>query len=188
MHELRNKNSAILVGTKTILNDNPQLTCRSKKKGVRHPARIILDRENKIPLKAKVFANSKKQRVIYISGPKISMHREKYLVENNIEIVNGKMTKSGFDLKHLMKLLVQKDLTSVLIEGGGEINSSALSAGIVDKIYTFISPILIGGQQAPGLIGGTGVSKITKAINLKNIKVTEMGKDLMVEAVPCLAE
>ena len=81
VHELRNQNSAILVGTKTIMNDNPQLTCREKKKGVRHPARIILDRRNKIPLKAKVFANSKKQQVIYIAGPKLSMQRKKYLVE-----------------------------------------------------------------------------------------------------------
>ena len=188
VHGLRNQNSAILVGTKTIMNDNPQLTCRAKKKGVRHPARIILDRRNKIPLKAKVFANSKKQQVIYIAGPKLSMQRKKYLVENNIEVVKGKMAKSGFDLKHLMKLLAKKDLTSVLIEGGGEINNSALKAGIVDKIYIFISPILIGGKQAPGLIGGLGVSKIVKALSLKNMKVTEMGEDLMVEAEPCSAE
>ena len=188
VHELRNQNSAILIGTNTILKDNPQLTCRLKKKGGRHPTRIILDRENKIPLKAKVFSNSKKQRVIYVAGSKISLKRKKTLVEKNIEIINGKTNKSGFDLKHLMKHLVKKDLTSVLIEGGGEINNSALIAGIVDKIYIFISPILIGGKQAPGLIGGLGVSKIVKALSLKNMKVTEMGEDLMVEAEPCSAE
>ena len=116
------------------------------------------------------------------------MKRKKSLVEKNIEIINGKTNKSGFDLKHLMKLLVKKNITSVLIEGGGEINNSALKAGIVDKIYIFISPILIGGKQAPGLIGGMGVSKIAKALNLKNMKVTSMAKDLMVVAVPCLAE
>ena len=87
-----------------------------------------------------------------------------------------------------MKLLAKKDLTSVLIEGGGEINNSALKAGIVDKIYIFISPILVGGKQAPGLIGGMGVSKIVKALSLKNMKVTKMGEDLMVEAEPCSAE
>ena len=188
VHELRNQNSAILIGTNTILKDNPLLTCRLKKMGGRHPTRIILDRENKIPLKAKVFSNSKKQRVIYVAGSKISSQRKKTLVEKNIEIINGKTNKSGFDLKHLMKHLVKKDLTSVLIEGGGEINNSALKAGIVDKIYIFISPILIGGKQAPGLIGGLGVSKIVKALSLKNMKVTEMGEDLMVEAEPCSAE
>ena len=188
VHELRNQNSAILIGTNTILKDNPQLTCRLKKQKVKHPARIILDRENKIPLKAKVFSNSKKQRVIYVAGSKLSLQRKKTLVAKNIEIINGKTNKSGFDLKYLMKHLVKKDLPSVLIEGGGEINNSALKAGIVDKIYIFISPILIGGKQAPGLIGGLGVSKIVKALSLKNMKVTEMGEDLMVEAEPCSAE
>jgi len=188
VHELRNQNSAILIGTNTILKDNPQLTCRLKKKGGRHPTRIILDRGNKIPLKAKVFSNSQKQRVIYVAGSKISLKRKKTLVEKNIEIINGKTNKSGFDLKHLMKILAKKDLTSVLIEGGGEINNSALKAGIVDKIYIFISPILVGGKQAPGLIGGIGVSKIAKALSLKNMKVTKMGEDLMVEAEPCSTE
>jgi len=188
VHELRNQNSAILIGTNTILKDNPQLTCRLKKKEGRHPTRIILDRGNKIPLKAKVFSNSKKQQVIYVAESKLSLKRKKSLIEKNIEIINGKTNKSGFDLKHLMKLLVKKDITSVLIEGGGEINNSALKAGIVDKIYIFISPILIGGKQAPGLIGGGGVSKIAKALSLKNMRVTKMGEDLMVEAVPCLAE
>ena len=188
VHELRNQNVAILVGTNTILKDNPRLTCRLKIKGVRHPARIILDRRNKIPLKAKVFANSKKQKVVYVAGPKLSVQREKSLVKKNIEIIHGKIGKSGFDLKHLMKLLVEKDFTSVLIEGGGEINNSALAAGIVDRIYTFISPILVGGQQATGPMGGAGVAKIAKAMSLKNMKVTQMGEDLMVEAVPCLAE
>ena len=188
VHELRNQNSSILVGTNTILKDNPQLTCRLKKQKVKHPTRIILDRGNKISLKAKIFSNSKKQRVIYVAGSKLLLQRKKTLVEKNIEIIKGKTNNSGFDLKHLMKHLVKKDLTSVLIEGGGEINNSALKAGIVDKIYIFISPILIGGKQAPGLIGGMGVSKIAKALNLKNMKVTSMGKDLMVEAVPCLAE
>lgn len=188
VHELRGQNAAILVGTNTVLKDNPQLTCRVKRKGVRHPARIILDRRNKIPLKAKVFANSEKQKVIYVAGPNLSIKRKNTLIEKNIEVINGKIGKSGFNLRHLMKLLVKKDLTSVLIEGGGEINSSALKAGIVDRIYMFISPVLVGGKQAPGPLGGVGVAKITKAMKLKNLKATKMGEDLMVEAVPCLAE
>jgi len=188
VHELRSRNDAILVGTNTILKDNPQLTCRLKRKGVRHPARIILDRKNRIPLKAKVFSNGKTQRVIYVSGPNLSAVREKSLVGKSVEIIKGKTGKSGFDLKHLMKNLAKKDLTSILIEGGGEINGSAISAGIVDRVYAFISPILIGGHQAPGPIGGMGVSKIAKAIGMKNVKVKKIGEDLLVEAEPCSVE
>lgn len=188
VHELRNQNDAILVGTNTILKDNPQLTCRLKKKRGRHPARIILDRRNRIPLTAKVFANSKTQRVVYVSGSKLSTKREKLLAAKNIEVLKVKTLKSGFDLKQLMKLLAQKDFNSILIEGGGEINSSAFAAKIVDRIFAFISPILVGGQQAPSPIGGKGVDKIAKAINLKNMKVVQIGEDLMVEAEPCSAE
>ena len=188
VHELRNQHDAILVGTNTILKDNPQLTCRLKKKRGRHPARIILDRKNRIPLTAKVFANSKTQRVVYVSGYKISKKREKLLAAKNIEVLKVKTLKSGFDLKQLIKLLAQKDLNSILIEGGSEINSSAFAAKIVDRIFAFISPILVGGQQAPSPIGGKGVDKIAKAINLKNMKVVQIGEDLMVEAEPCLVE
>jgi len=84
--------------------------------------------------------------------------------------------------------LAQKELNSILIEGGGEINSSALEAGIVDRVFAFISPILVGGQQAPGPIGGDGVAKITKAMRLDNMKVIPIGDDLMVEAGICSAE
>lgn len=188
VHELRNQNDAILVGTNTILKDNPQLTCRLKKKRGRHPARIVLDRKNRIPLTARVFANSKTQRVVYVSGTKLSSKREKGLLAKNIEVLKVKTLKSGFNLKQLMKLLAKKDLNSILIEGGSEINSSAFEAGIVDRVFAFISPILVGGQQAPSLIGGKGVIKITKAMRLKNMKVIPIGEDFMVEAEPCLAE
>ena len=188
VHELRNQNDAILVGTNTILKDNPQLTCRLKKKRGRHPARIILDRRNRIPLTAKVFTNSQTQRVVYVSGSKLSTKREQLLKTKNIEVLKVKTLKSGFDLKQLMKLLAQKELNSILIEGGGEINSSALEAGIVDRVFAFISPILVGGQQAPSPIGGEGVAKITKAMRLGNMKVIPIGDDLMVEAEICSAE
>ena len=188
VHELRNQNDAVLVGTNTILKDNPQLTCRLKRKRVSHPVRIVLDRENKISLNAKVFSNSKTQRVIYVSGPGLSAKREKLLVGKKIEVINGKTGKLGFDLKHLMKLLLQKNLTSILVEGGSEINSSAFSAGIVDRVYAFICPVLIGGRNAPGPIGGLGFDKIAKALSLKNMKVVQFGDDLMVEAEPCLVE
>jgi len=188
VHELRNQNDAILVGTNTILKDNPQLTCRLKKKRGRNPARIILDRRNRIPLTAKVFANSKAHRVVYVSGSKLSTKREQLLKTKNIEVLKVKTLKSGFDLKQLMKLLAQKELNSILIEGGGEINSSALEAGIVDRVFAFISPILVGGQQAPSPIGGEGVAKITKAMRLDNMKVILIGDDLMVEAEICSAE
>lgn len=188
VHKIRNQVDAILVGTGTVLKDDPRLTCRLKKGTVKHPARIILDRRNRIPLTAKVFKNSRSQKVVYVTGPDISSRRLKTLVDKKVEVLKGKLLKSGFDIKYLLRELANRDMNSILIEGGAELNASVVKAGMVDRIVAFISPKLIGGTQAPGFLGGQGVMKMDSAIKLKDVEVTKIGEDFMVEATPCLVE
>ena len=188
VHKIRNYVDAILVGTETVLKDNPRLTCRLATGSVEHPIRIILDRRNRIPLTANVFKNSRSQPVIYVTGPDISPARQKALVARKVEILNGKFGKNGFHIKPLLKELANRDMNSILVEGGAELNASVLKAGVVDRVVAFISPILIGGGKAPGFLGGQGVMKVNNAIKLKDLEVTKIGEDLMVEAIPCSAE
>ena len=188
VHKIRNHVDAILVGTETVLKDDPRLTCRLKTRQVKHPARIILDRRNKIPLTARVFKNSRSQKVVYVTGLDISSRRLKTLTDKKVEVINGKLLNNRFDIKYLLKELASRDMNSILIEGGSELNASFVKAGMVDRVVTFISPKLIGGVKAPGFLGGQGVMKMVSAINLKNIEVTKIGEDLMVEATPCSAE
>jgi diaminohydroxyphosphoribosylaminopyrimidine deaminase/5-amino-6-(5-phosphoribosylamino)uracil reductase len=188
VHKIRNQVDAILVGTETVLKDDPRLTCRLKAGVVKHPVRIILDRRNRIPLTAKVFKNSRSQRVVYVTGPDISSRRLKTLVSNKVVVLKGKILKSGFDIKHLLKELGSMDMNSVLIEGGADLNSSVVKAGVVDRVVAFISPILIGGAQAPSFVGGQGVLKVKGAMKLKDINVTKIGEDIIVEATPCSVE
>ena len=188
VHKIRNYVDAILVGTETVLKDNPRLTCRLATGSVEHPIRIILDRRNRIPLTANVFKNSRSQPVIYVTGPDISSARQKALVARKVEILNGKFGKNGFHIKPLLKELANRDMNSILVEGGAELNASVLKAGVVDRVVAFISPILIGGGKAPGFLGGQGVMKVNNAIKLKDLEVTKIGEDLMVEAIPCSAE
>jgi diaminohydroxyphosphoribosylaminopyrimidine deaminase/5-amino-6-(5-phosphoribosylamino)uracil reductase len=188
VHKIRNQVDAILVGTKTVLKDDPRLTCRLKVEDVKHPIRIILDRKNRIPLTAKVFKNSRSQKVVYVTGPDISSRRLKNLISKKVVVLNGKILKSGFDIKHLLKELASRDMNSILIEGGADLNASVVKAGLVDRVVAFISPILIGGAQAPGFLGGQGVVKVEGAMKLKDINVTKIGEDLMVEATPCSVE
>jgi diaminohydroxyphosphoribosylaminopyrimidine deaminase/5-amino-6-(5-phosphoribosylamino)uracil reductase len=188
VHKIRNQVDAILVGTETVLKDDPRLTCRLETGSVKHPVRIILDRRNRIPLTAKVFKNSRSQKVVYVTGPDISSHRLKTLVSKKVEVLNGKLFKNGFDIKHLLKELANRDMNSILIEGGAELNASVVKAGMVDRVVAFISPKLIGGTQAPGFLGGQGVMKVNDAMKLKDIDVTKIGEDLMVEATPCSVE
>ena len=188
VHKIRNQVDAILVGTETVLKDDPRLTCRLNTGDVKHPVRIILDRRNRIPLTAKVFKNSRSQKVVYVTGPDISSRRLKTLVSNKVVVLNGKILKSEFDIKYLLKELGSMDMNSILIEGGAVLNSSVVKAGVVDRVVAFISPILIGGAQSPGFIGGQGVLKVKGAMKLKDINVTKIGEDLMVEATPCSVE
>ena len=188
VHKIRNQVDAILVGTETVLKDDPRLTCRLKAGDVKHPVRIILDRRNRIPLTAKVFKNSRSQKVVYVTGPDISSRRLKTLISNKVVVLNGKILKSEFDIKHLLKELGSMDMNSVLIEGGADLNSSVVKAGVVDRVVAFISPILIGGAQAPSFVGGQGVLKVKGAMKLKDINVTKIGEDIIVEATPCSVE
>ena len=73
------------------------------------------------------------------------------------------------------------EIVSVLLEGGSAINASALKAGIVDKVVLFLAPLIIGGESAPGVVGGPGTKSLKQALNIKNLSVTPVGADWMVE-------
>ncbi len=183
VHQVRNEMDAIVAGARTIVKDDPFLTTRLGKKSavVKHPVRVILDNEFLVPLKSNVFKNADTQRVLYATGKNLPASRRKQLMRRGIEILILKENKGKVDLQHLMRTLGDQDISSVLIEGGGEVNASALSAGIVDKVMVFIAPILIGGKGAPGPLGGKGVRHLKDAFKIKNMTVNQIGNDFLLE-------
>ena len=84
-------------------------------------------------------------------------------------------------MKKLIKLLGQSGITSILVEGGGGLNASALKERIVDKVVLFLAPLIIGGESAPGVVGGGGIKSLKQALNIKGLTVTPVGADWMVE-------
>lgn len=80
-----------------------------------------------------------------------------------------------------MRELARREITSVLIEGGGAINAAALQAGIVDKLMFFIAPKLIGGENAPGPVGGVGIARLAEAYELREVKTSQSGADFLIE-------
>ncbi len=183
VHHIRNEVDAIVAGAGTIVKDDPFLTTRLKKKSaiVKHPVRVILDNEFLVPLKSNVFKNADTQRVFYVTGKGLPASRRKELTRRGIDILVLKENKGKVDLKCLMQALGDQDITSVLIEGGGEVNASALDAGIVDKLMVFIAPVLIGGKDAPGPLGGKGIRRLADAFKIKNMTVNPIGNDLLLE-------
>lgn len=180
-HELRSYYDAVLVGVQTVVKDDPQLTCRLEGKW-HQPVRIVVDSRLRLPLDAQII-NPRLQKVsatIIAHGGDYDCHKAEVLKGLGVETLELKMTARGVDLEQLMEVLGQRGITSVLIEGGAEVNASALEQGIVDKVVLFVAPKLIGGHKAPGMIGGKGIEDVNLAPSLHDLEIERVGPDLMI--------
>jgi len=181
VHEFRHRLSGIMVGVGTIIADDPLLTTRLGFEGGKDPTRIIVDSSGRIPLEAKVLNLKSSAKTIVATTEKIAKDKIKALEEKGVEIIINPMKNGGVDLSHLMKKLGERNIDSILLEGGSKINYSALESKIVDKINAFISPKIIGGEMAKTPVGGKGLEYMRDAILLKDTKVYHFGDDIMVE-------
>jgi diaminohydroxyphosphoribosylaminopyrimidine deaminase/5-amino-6-(5-phosphoribosylamino)uracil reductase len=177
VHKLRSEYDAVMVGAETVKADNPRLTARIK--GGRNPVRIIVDGDLCIPLDSKVLKR-KDSKTIIATSEKASMKRIKEVATKsgtNIFVCG----KKKVDLRALVDVLASIGIIKILIEGGSELNSKALEAGVVNKLYLFVSPKIIGGKNAKGVIGGNGVEYVKDAKTLKNMRVKVFDKDILIE-------
>ncbi|MEN6413675.1 MAG: bifunctional diaminohydroxyphosphoribosylaminopyrimidine deaminase/5-amino-6-(5-phosphoribosylamino)uracil reductase RibD [Veillonellales bacterium] len=178
-HQFRSQYDGIVVGIGTVLADNPSLTARIP--NGRNPIRIIVDTMARTPLTAKVVADQLAPTIIAVS-PLAPAERVSALKNKGIEILTIPPDNSGLDLQSLFLELGEKEITSILIEGGARINASALEANIVDKIHCFIAPKIIGGKTAPGPVGGQGIANLSAAVLLENSTMEYVGEDILISA------
>jgi diaminohydroxyphosphoribosylaminopyrimidine deaminase/5-amino-6-(5-phosphoribosylamino)uracil reductase len=178
-HRLRDHVDAILVGINTVLKDDPSLTTRIP--GGRDPIRVIVDSNLRVPLSAKVVTQRSSARTIIATLPNAPIKKIKELQDLGVEVVTVKSKGGRVDLQALMRKLGKMDIMSLLIEGGAEINASALKAGIVDKVVLFIAPMLMSGRDSLCSIGGISPAKLSKAIKLHDVTTRFVGQDIMIE-------
>lgn len=171
VHELRNKYMAIMVGVNTIIADDARLNTRLDKPH-RNPIRIIIDPDLNIPKDAYVIKTAQVQPT-WIVSKKYDQH----LVDLGVRIIQ----MPEIDFVQLMAKLGEEKVDSVLIEGGSYTHGKALESGIVDKVYAFIAPKLIGGKQALTPVGGDGVSLMSDAFMLKNVTYHQFGDNILLE-------
>ncbi len=181
VHEIRDEVDAILVGIGTVNHDNPSLTTRLENKQGIDPIRIVVDSKARISPEAKVLNLNSPAATLIATTEKAPPEKIAQLQARDAEVIVTPELDGKVCLKALMKKLGERKITSLLIEGGGEINASALKEGIVDKVMVFIAPKLIGGKTAPGPIGGAGIEQLSRAVLFRDIQVSQIGEDILIE-------
>jgi diaminohydroxyphosphoribosylaminopyrimidine deaminase/5-amino-6-(5-phosphoribosylamino)uracil reductase len=185
VHELRNQVDAILVGSRTVMLDDPSLTTRLDAGGVRDPVRVILDADAYLDAGRRVF-QVESEAPTWVVVPET---REPVEADEVIRMPHG---EGGVDMRALMRELGRRDITTVLVEGGGTTHASAFDAGVVDKVMFFIAPKIVGGREAVTAVEGEGVARMAEALQLEGMTARPVGPDLLVEAYvkkdPCLPD
>lgn len=181
VHLIRDRVSSIMVGINTVVKDNPSLTARLESKECTDPVRIIVDSKGRIPLDSNVIQTKTKAGTIIATTALIDKTKENQLIENNVRIIKTAGSNGNVDLRVLMGELYKLEIDSVLLEGGGTLNYSALEAGIVDKVMFFISPKIVGGKDAVSPVEGAGIDLIKNALKIKDINLTQFDDDILIE-------
>ncbi|MFQ5656669.1 MAG: bifunctional diaminohydroxyphosphoribosylaminopyrimidine deaminase/5-amino-6-(5-phosphoribosylamino)uracil reductase RibD [Candidatus Methylomirabilales bacterium] len=180
VHEMRNTVDAVVVGIGTVLRDDPLLTTRLDGQERRDPLRVVVDSRARFPLTARILRSGSRPPFVAVgeSAPQVRLRR---LQERGAEVVVLPSGQGGVSLPDLFRELGRRGITSVMIEGGGRLATSALQEGIVDKLVLMLAPLLIGGKKAPTLLQGEGVEKIGEALCVKQMTIERVGEDIIFE-------
>lgn len=182
VHELRQRVSGIMVGIGTVLKDDPELTTRREGMISLNPTRIIIDSKARISLEAKVLKCDEKSKTIIVTTELAEKAKIETIKQKGAEVIVTNSKNGWVDLNHLMGVLGGMGIDSILLEGGSTLNYSAIEAGVVDKVITFISPKIFGGTSGKTPVGGKGIEHVKDSIKLLNTEVTRFDEDIMIEA------
>lgn len=176
VHMLRKKYSGIMVGIGTVLADDPMLNCRIEDDV--DPVRIICDSSLRIPLQSNIVNTADSIRTIVSCSTSARQDKENELIKKGVKIIRVSEADGKLNLTELMKYLgTEERIDSVLIEGGAAINASALEHNIVNKVYCYIAPKIIGGAESKSPISGAGIELMKDAIMLQDTEVRQLGPD-----------
>ncbi len=185
VHNLRHAVDAILVGIGTVHQDDPQLTTRLPEGGGQNPIRLILDTNLSISENAQVVRTAHEVETWIISSETAhsdeTQAKRVRLESKGVRLVAAPIGQRHIDLQRLMTILGRKQITNLLIEGGGEIIASSVAAEIVDKIMFFYAPKILGGNDGIPICKGQGKNRMQDAWPVSNIKVHRFDDDVMIE-------
>ena len=185
-HRLRADVDAVLVGIGTVLRDDPQLTARLGSDPVqlapRQPLRVVVDSRLRIPLRAAVLQRQEDAHTVIATTRLAPLKKIERLQARGIDVLIMPNAGGHLNVTALWTRLGQLGVTSLLVEGGSELNAAVLRAGLPQRLMCFVAPLLLGGQDAKGLFGGISPRRLRDAVLLKNLRMEPVGRDMLVQA------
>ena len=192
--KLRQGSDAILVGVNTVLADDPSLTVRRDKSEIRNPKpdkviqRFVLDSMARTPLNAKVVSDEHAALTTIVVSERAPMKLVVALARQ-AEVLVSPLPKSAIgnrqsaiDLRWLLRTLGKENITSLLVEGGGEVNASFLMGGFAQRVAFFYAPKILGGRDSRKGVAGEGAKSLSEALQLRDVKWQKLGDDLLLTA------
>ncbi|MCD8333582.1 MAG: bifunctional diaminohydroxyphosphoribosylaminopyrimidine deaminase/5-amino-6-(5-phosphoribosylamino)uracil reductase RibD [Clostridiales bacterium] len=186
VHELRKRYKGIMVGLGTVLADDPMLNCRVAENA--DPVRIICDSSLRTPPDSQIVRTAHEIPAIIACShsayeTRQGQERAARLTDAGVQIIPTGGTH-GVNLRELMTILGAQGIDSILLEGGGTLNASALRDGIVNKVYAYIAGKLIGGADAPTPVSGMGAEHMSEAVRLRDMEIQTFGEDICISGYP----
>lgn len=176
-HQLRDCYDGIMVGINTALKDNPSLTTRLPDRAGKNPVRIVVDSKGRLPLDSQLVTDGKAQTIAAVSGLAAAANIAALEAAGVKVIVAG---DDKVDLRVMLEKLAEEKICSVLVEGGGWLNFSLLEEGLVDKVYAFVAPKLIGGRDALTPVEGAGFRQLSQAVELTDTEAELIAGDVLI--------
>lgn len=177
-YKLRDIYDGIMVGINTVIEDNPMLTARVD--GGKNPIRIVVDSSLKIDINANVVQD-KSAKTIVATTDKADKDKILKLQAQDVDvIVVDKDENDKVDIEKLLDILGQQNICSILVEGGATLSGSFVARKLVDKVYFFIAPKIVGGKEAKTPVAGTGILNLQEALALKDIQIEKLEEDILI--------
>ncbi len=177
-HRLRSNYDAIMVGVNTILRDNPKLDAWFSKKQL---IKIVADSQLSIHQEANIFYRESSVIIVTLPVKSGQETENRKILSQKAKILEVKEKSGQINLKDMMKKLAQLEITNILVEGGGTLIGGLFDEGLVDKVLFFISPKIIGGNEAISSVMGRGIARIDKAVKLREVRLRRIGEDFLIE-------
>jgi diaminohydroxyphosphoribosylaminopyrimidine deaminase/5-amino-6-(5-phosphoribosylamino)uracil reductase len=178
-HALRASHDAVMVGSNTVIADDPRLTCRLPGLAHRSPVRIVVDSRLRVPLTARVIAEARQVPTWFLTLRDSDPLRQEAFRSCGVELIevaadNG----AGVEIGEGLRALGQRGLTRILVEGGAHLAASLLRDRLVDRLAWFRAPRLIGGDGIPAVVA-FGLERLAEAPGFERSGLVEAGEDVL---------